>query len=104
MLTDPSFIYYWYIYTSNNRLVNKYMGRLSVTEEQKRKGEKLAERIKASREKCKLKHTQSTLAQAAGISVDTLRKIEGGTISSPNIFLIAELAKILDVKLEEWLK
>lgn len=78
------------------------MGRLEHDQKQKKRGKRLAERIKASRSKSLL--TQEQLAQRAGISIDTLRKIEGGKVASPSIFLICDLATALKGDIREWLK
>jgi DNA-binding XRE family transcriptional regulator len=78
------------------------MGRLELTEKDINKGKRLAERIKKSRENFPYKQTE--LAQAAKISIDTLRKLESGSVSAPNVFLISKLAKILEKDIREWLE
>jgi len=78
------------------------MGRLEHTESQKKLGVRLAMRIKTSREKSS--YTQEELASKSQISIDTLRKLEGGRVAAPSVFLISKLARILNVKLEDWLK
>lgn len=40
------------------------------------------------------------VALAAGISVETLRKIENGRIPTPAFFTIAALARVLDLSLD----
>jgi transcriptional regulator with XRE-family HTH domain len=39
------------------------------------------------------------VAQRAGISLDTLRKIERGAIAAPAFFTVAALARVLDLNL-----
>jgi transcriptional regulator with XRE-family HTH domain len=39
------------------------------------------------------------VAMAAGISLDTLRKIERGAIAAPTFFTVAALARVLDLDL-----
>jgi transcriptional regulator with XRE-family HTH domain len=39
------------------------------------------------------------VAIAAGISLDTLRKIERGAIAAPTFFTVAALARVLDLDL-----
>jgi hypothetical protein len=41
------------------------------------------------------------IAFAAGISVETLRKIETGRIPTPTFFAMAALARVVDLSLEE---
>lgn len=77
------------------------MSRIRKTDSQKNAGRKLAEKIQDSREEKNLKQTD--LAKKARISIDTLRKLEGGKIASPNVFLVAKLAKILEKDIREWL-
>jgi transcriptional regulator with XRE-family HTH domain len=42
-----------------------------------------------------------TIAAKAGISVETLRKIESGRIPTPAFFTVAALAGVLGVSLDE---
>lgn len=77
------------------------MARTVVSEEQKLRGKRLAQKIKASREN---KFTQDELAQVAGVPIDTLRKLERGIVASPSVFLIADLANALKEDLKKWLK
>ena len=74
----------------------------SVTKE---RGQKLAALIKKTREAKDL--TQSELAQISGVKVDTIRSIEKkktGKTFTPNVFIIADLAKALKEDLNKWLK
>ncbi|HEY8472335.1 MAG TPA: helix-turn-helix transcriptional regulator [Natronosporangium sp.] len=41
------------------------------------------------------------VAHAAGISLDTLRKIERGAIAAPTFFTVAALARVLESDLRE---
>lgn len=41
------------------------------------------------------------VAQGAGISVETLRKIETGRIATPAFFTITAVARVLDISLDE---
>lgn len=43
----------------------------------------------------------ATVANAAGISVDTLRKLEQGDIPTPGFFLVARIAAALQISLDE---
>ncbi len=40
------------------------------------------------------------VAMRAGISLDTLRKIERGAIATPAFFTVAALARVLDIDLQ----
>lgn len=42
-----------------------------------------------------------TVALDAGISVETLRKIETGRIATPAFFTIAAVARVLDLSLDD---
>jgi transcriptional regulator with XRE-family HTH domain len=76
------------------------MSRPRKDQDQKARGKRLADKIKASRGS---KITQEQLAQMAGVSLDTLRKLERGAVAAPNVFLIADLAIALNEKIEKWL-
>jgi transcriptional regulator with XRE-family HTH domain len=41
------------------------------------------------------------VARAAGISVETLRKVETGRIPTPAFFTVATLARVLSLSLDE---
>lgn len=41
------------------------------------------------------------VAQSAGISVETLRKIETGRIATPAFFTITAVARVLDISLDD---
>ncbi len=67
-----------------------------------KRGSRLAGIIQQKRQELDL--TQEELSAKAKIKLDTLRSVENGRISAPNVFLIADIAKILDGDLNEWLK
>ncbi|WP_116244464.1 helix-turn-helix domain-containing protein [Nocardiopsis sp. FIRDI 009] len=48
--------------------------------------------------------TMVDVARQAGISVETLRKIEGGRIPTPAFFTVAAVATALDVSLDDLLR
>jgi DNA-binding XRE family transcriptional regulator len=77
------------------------MARPTASKEQKERGKRLAEKIKASRGE---RVTQEQLAHMAGIPLDTIRRLERGVVSAPNIFLIADLAAALRKDLKKWLE
>jgi DNA-binding XRE family transcriptional regulator len=78
------------------------MPKKTLSDKLKSRGERLAKRIQASRSASGL--TQAELASKVGISLDTLRSIESGRTSTPNVFLVADLAEHLDEELTKWLK
>lgn len=45
--------------------------------------------------------TQDSLSSRAGISYSTLAKLERGAISSPSVFTMADIAKVLGVSIDE---
>lgn len=45
--------------------------------------------------------SMNDVARAAGVSVETLRKIETGRIPTPAFFTVSALAEILDLSLDE---
>ena len=62
----------------------------------------LGENIKTARKRQKL--TQDKLARLADIPYTTLTKIETGVIKKPSVFVIAKIAKVLNISLEALLK
>ena len=67
-----------------------------------KRGEELAQKIKKEREKADL--SQEELAQKAQIKIDTLRSIESKRIKTPNVFIVADLVKVLRGDLNKWIK
>lgn len=78
------------------------MARKTYDELTLKKGFRLAKTIQNSRKSLNL--TQEELAIQTGVSIDTLRSIESGRISAPNIFTVASIAKALHGDLNKWLK
>lgn len=62
----------------------------------------LGENIKKVRKRQKL--TQDKLARLADIPYTTLTKIETGVIKKPSVFVVAKIAKVLNISLEALLK
>ncbi len=71
------------------------MPRARLTDEDRRRGIALGAAIQSWRGA----ESASLLALRAGVSVDTLRKIEQGGIPSPGFFLVARLADAMGVDL-----
>lgn len=71
------------------------MVRTPLTEEQRDRGKALGQVLRAARGP----RSAASVAGQAGISLDTLRKIERGAISVPAFFTVAALARALDLDL-----
>jgi len=63
---------------------------------------KLGKRIKALRLKFQL--LQDKFARKADIPYTTLTKIETGVIKKPSVFVMAKIAKALNINIEEIIK
>jgi len=73
------------------------MVRTPLTEEQRDRGRALGQMLRAARGP----RGAASVAHEAGISIDTLRKIERGAIAAPAFFTVAALARVLDLNLDE---
>ncbi|MGW0160969.1 helix-turn-helix domain-containing protein [Mycobacterium sp. NPDC003323] len=73
------------------------MVRLPLTAEQLAAGKRLGEQLRQARGE----RTLAAVAQAAGISPETLRKIETGRLATPAFGTIAALARVLPLSLDE---
>lgn len=63
---------------------------------------KLGKRIKALR--LKLQLSQDEFARKADIPYTTLTKIETGIIKKPSVFVMAKIARALNINIEELIK
>lgn len=68
-----------------------------MTEGERDRGRALGAVLRAAR----ASRSAAEVAQVAGISIDTLRKIERGAISSPAFFTVVALARVLDLDLDD---
>ena len=73
------------------------MVREPLTEEQIERGRALGALLRQAR----ADRTMVDVARSSGISVETLRKIEGGRIPSAGFFTVAAIARTLGVSLDE---
>lgn len=71
------------------------MVRTPLTEEQRDRGKALGQVLRAARGP----RSAAAVAHEAGISLDTLRKIERGAIAAPAFFTVAALARVLGLDL-----
>jgi transcriptional regulator with XRE-family HTH domain len=76
------------------------MVRTPLTVMERERGAQLGRTLQEAR------HPRSAadVAVAAGISLDTLRKIEQGVIATPAFFTVAALARVLDIDLNQLAK
>ena len=65
-------------------------------------GKTISENIKKLRAKLGL--TQDDLAKKADIKYTTLMKVESGTVNKPSVQTMANIAKALDVSIEDLIK
>ncbi|NGN67553.1 helix-turn-helix transcriptional regulator [Streptomyces sp. A7024] len=72
------------------------MVRTPLTPEERERGERLGELLRAARGA----RSMVEIAAGAGISVETLRKIESGRIATPAFFTVAALAGELGMRLD----
>jgi transcriptional regulator with XRE-family HTH domain len=66
-----------------------------LTEQQRLRGHALGRALQRARGR----RSAAEIAQRAGISLDTLRKIERGAVPSPAFFTVAALADVLGLEL-----
>ncbi|MFE0020039.1 helix-turn-helix domain-containing protein [Amycolatopsis sp. NPDC059021] len=72
------------------------MVRVPLTNEERERGERLGLALRAAR----AGRSMADVAAEAGISVETLRKIETGRIPTPAFFTVAAIADAVDLSLE----
>jgi transcriptional regulator with XRE-family HTH domain len=73
------------------------MVRTPLTEDERDRGRALGQILRAARGP----RSAASVAAEAGISLDTLRKIERGAISVPAFFTVSALARALDLDLTD---
>ncbi|MGN7780287.1 helix-turn-helix domain-containing protein [Mycolicibacterium sp. 22603] len=73
------------------------MVRLPLTAEQLAAGKRIGEQLRQARGE----RTLAEVAASAGISPETLRKIETGRLATPAFGTVAALARVLPVSLDE---
>lgn len=73
------------------------MPRASLTDRQRRQGRALGQLLQRGRGEV----SAARVAQQAGISVDALRKLERGDVPTPGFFLIADLALVIGLRLDD---
>ncbi|GHJ44316.1 hypothetical protein Cs7R123_16580 [Catellatospora sp. TT07R-123] len=71
------------------------MVRTPLTDDERRRGAALGRTLQLARGD----RSAAEVAAEAGISLDTLRKIEQGVICTPAFFTVAALARVLDLDL-----
>jgi len=73
------------------------MVRVPLTDEERERGERLGVALRAAR----AGRSMVDVAAEAGISVETLRKIETGRIPTPAFFTVASIADAVGLPLDE---
>jgi transcriptional regulator with XRE-family HTH domain len=73
------------------------MVRLPLNSEEIERGRRLGSSLRLARGQASMEE----VARAAGISVETLRKVETGRIPTPAFFTVATLARVLGLSLDE---
>lgn len=73
------------------------MVRVPLTDEERERGERLGQALRTAR----AGRSMVDVAGEAGISVETLRKIETGRIPTPAFFTVAAIADAVGLPLEE---
>ena len=71
------------------------MVRTPLTADERQRGAELGRALQRARGR----RSAAEVALLAGISLDTLRKIERGAIATPAFFTVAALARVLDLDL-----
>jgi transcriptional regulator with XRE-family HTH domain len=71
------------------------MVRTPLTQRERERGLALGQTLQQARGA----RSAAAVAQLAGISLDTLRKIERGVIATPAFFTVASLARVLGLEL-----
>lgn len=71
------------------------MVRTPLTEGERDRGRALGKVLRAAR----VPRSAAEVAHEAGVSIDTLRKIERGAIPNPAFFTVAALARVLELDL-----
>lgn len=74
------------------------MARQRSSREDQRQGQRLGHVLRAARLSEGL--SAQALAEAAGLSIDTVRSIENGRTTSPSFFTVVRFAEALDISLE----
>ncbi|MFC5287648.1 helix-turn-helix domain-containing protein [Actinokineospora guangxiensis] len=72
------------------------MVRPPLTRQERERGERLARTLREARGE----RSMTEVAATAGVSVETLRKIESGRVPTPAFFTIAALAAALGITLD----
>ncbi len=73
--------------------------RTPLTPEERERGERLGRLLRDARGE----RSMVEIAAAAGLSAETLRKIETGRAPTPAFFTVAALAGVLDLSMDELL-
>ena len=73
------------------------MPRPALSDEAKERGKALGDEIRRRRGGL----PAAQLASSSGVHLDTWRRVEQGKVAAPGFFLVADIADVLDVPLDE---
>ena len=73
------------------------MVRVPLTDSERERGERLGRLLRQARGQ----RSMVDVAATAGISVETLRKIETGRVPTPTFFTVAAVAQAVDLSLDD---
>jgi transcriptional regulator with XRE-family HTH domain len=76
------------------------MVRVPLTEDQRQRGESLGRALRMAR----AERSIVDVAAEAGVSAETLRKIETGRIPTPAFFTVCAIADAIDVRIDDLLE
>lgn len=74
------------------------MARKPLSADQRAEGERLAAFLKQAR--VRLQREQAAIARSTGVSLDHIRALEGGRISTPSFVTVARIARQLELGLD----
>jgi ribosome-binding protein aMBF1 (putative translation factor) len=88
----PSLVRLLYMYSNR-------MSRQPVSDDDRRHGERLGKLLGAARGA--EGRSAQELAQAASLSIDTVRSLESGRVPTPSFVTVAKVARVLRLSLDE---
>lgn len=75
------------------------MGRREIEESERVRAERLVTALSAARDKRRL--SVQELSTASGVHYETVRSVLGGKSAGPSFFIVADLARALQVPLDQ---
>jgi DNA-binding XRE family transcriptional regulator len=78
---------------------SNWMPRSRVSEMSARRGRDLGEALRTARSVRRI--SREAVSRAAGVSIETLRKIENGDTVTPEFFTVVSIARVLGLSLDQ---